>query len=171
MAERSTRLTPTGLEPNPGTVNDTLTLSAALVGASGGIRLGERLPLTFRLGVGALFGSVRDRRTGSFTTVERDVGGQHLEAAAYSVNVAQSRPAVSLYVAPEARIGYPIAKRLELSVGIEGLVAIALVQPKWAPQESKINAATDGQATFAADPLTDRVFFGLQLGLGARYEF
>ena len=42
--------------------------SGVLLGASAGIRLGSSLPVTLRLGTGVLLGSLKDQRTGTFTT-------------------------------------------------------------------------------------------------------
>ncbi len=161
VQERQTSVEPTGLGANQGSVNDRLTLSAAMLGVSGGIRL-PTMPLTFRLGAGVLLGTLRDWRTGQFETT-----GQ----TPFGVAAGQSRGFSSLYLAPEVRLGIPLAKRFEFSAGLTGLFAIALKQPTWEPLASKVDARADGQAVFDADTLSGRAWFGLQMSMGVRYEF
>lgn len=161
VQERQTTLEPTGLTANKGTANDRVTLNAAMLGVSGGIRL-PTVPLTFRLGAGVLLGTVRDWRTGFFETT----GG-----LPYGVAAGQSQALTSLYIAPEVRLGIPLAKRLEFSLGLTGLVAIAFKQPTWVPLASKVDALRDGQAVFDDETLLGRAWFGLQMGMGVRYEF
>ena len=58
-------------------------------------------PMLFRLGAGALLGSVKDTRSGSFTAVPSKGGGM------YPVDpVSVTEDARLFYVAPEARFGY-----------------------------------------------------------------
>src|SRR5262249_8675111 len=64
---RTTALNPKGLPPQPGVADDALTLSAVMGGAAASYHLGERFPVLVRLGVGALYGVLRDERRGRFT--------------------------------------------------------------------------------------------------------
>lgn len=160
---RATTLQPVGVAANPGTVDDASRLSGALLGASAGVRLGASLPITLRLGAGALLGSLRDHRTGSFTTVAR--AGK--PAVTYAIDATDSPTDVSFYLAPEARFGLKIGKRLELSAGVEALVLLALKQPVWT---KAVGAGTDGQGTFS-EALAGKVAVVLVPGIGARVEF
>jgi hypothetical protein len=165
VSGRATQITPVGLTPNLGEADDTLLLRGAVLGASGGVRLGQRFPLTLRLGAGVLLGAVRDHRTGQFRTVD------HLPPQAYPVDVSEARPATSLYVAPEIRVSLPLGKRFEVSAGLEALVLISLARPRWDPQGAPVLAGRDGLARFAADALVGQAVLGIVPGLGARYEF
>src|SRR5262249_42318690 len=97
---RATTVQPVGLPANPGPPDDTVTLGGTLVGVSGGVQLGQKLPITLRLGVGAVFGHVKDARSGSFDTVQRT--GKPV--VAYLVDAGESSSAGWVYIAPEARI-------------------------------------------------------------------
>ena len=160
---RATTLQPVGVAANPGTVDDALRLSGALLGASAGVRLGSAFPITLRLGAGALIGSLKDHRTGKFTTVAR--AGK--PAVTYALDATDSPTDVSFYLVPEARLGVKVSKRLELSAGVEALVLLALKQPVWT---KAVNAGTDGQGAFA-DALAGKVMVVLVPGVGARIEF
>ena len=160
---RATTHKPNGLANNPGTADDASRLSGALLGASAGVRLGAAFPLTLRLGVGTLIGSLRDHRTGNFTTIART----GFPAVKYTVDATDSPTDISLYLAPEARFGVKVGKRLELSAGVEALVLLALKQPVW---EKEVPVPTGGQGRFT-DALTGRVAVVLVPGIGARVEF
>jgi hypothetical protein len=167
VSGRETVVQPVGLQANPGTADDTLTLSGTLVGVSGGVRVGEKLPFTLRLGLGAVFGNVKDERTGSFHTIERS--GKPV--AAYSVSASESSPAGWVYIAPEARIGWHAGKRLELSAGVGLMVLVAPTPPRWVPEKANVLAATDGQGQFPEEQLTGKALIAITPGLGAKYEF
>jgi hypothetical protein len=53
--------------PQQGTADDQLRLSAFLGGLSVFYHLGDKVPVLFRLGAGAMVGQVRDQRSGTFT--------------------------------------------------------------------------------------------------------
>ncbi len=163
-ADRATEIQPNGnLHANPGRADDTLQVGGAMLGASAGLRLGATFPLTFRLGAGVLLGRVRDHRTGSFQTVERP---EH-PAARYTIDVVDTASVVSVYVAPEVRLGARVTPRLEVSTSVGALVLLTPSPPAWS---TKVIAATDGQGSF------DGVLLGSAMvviapGLGAKYEF
>lgn len=161
---RTAYLQPVGLAANKGTADDSLRLAGALLGASAGVRLGSSFPITLRLGAGALIGSLNDHRTGPFKP--RPLSGEK-EGHDYPLDATDSSSAVSFYLAPEARFGVKIGKRLELSAGVEALVLLAVKQPAWT---KSVSASTDGQGTFS-DALTGKVMLVLAPGLGARVEF
>jgi hypothetical protein len=171
IVDRETVVVPTGLDSNRGKADDTLSLRGFLLGASAGIRLASKMPISFRLGAGALIGSLRNHREGSFTTTLRAVETRMLPAEAYTLSFTQQHPAISVYVAPEAQLGIPLAKRLELSVGLRGLLLVTPSPPVWRPYESTIDAKTSGQATFKGEELMGRFVAFVQPGVGVRYEF
>lgn len=167
LSNRATTVTPKGLAANPGAADDAFRLQGAVVGAFAGIRIGDRFPLTFRLGAGVLLGTVSDRRTGTFTTVAR----ANVPAAKYDVSVGETPSLNALSLTPEARLGFKVGDHLELSVGAEAMVLIAFSQPAWDPDKGKVLAATDGEGRFGAETLTGKVMVAVVPGLGARYEF
>jgi hypothetical protein len=167
ISGRQTVVQPVGLPANPGTADDTLTLGGTLVGVSGGVRVGEKLPITLRLGLGAVFGNVKDTRTGSFVTIER--AGK--PALSYSASASESLSAGWVYIAPEGRLSWPIGKRLELSAGLGLIVLVAPTPPRWIPEKVNVLAATDGQGRFPEEQLTGKALIAITPGLGARYEF
>ncbi len=162
-ADRATEIQPMGLGANPGQADDTLRLGGALLGASAGLRLGTTFPLTFRLGAGALLGSVRDHRTGVFSTTERQ--GKPVEE--YEIDVTDAAPVVSVYVAPEVRAGVRLARRFEVSASVGALVLLTPFGPVWS---KPVHAATDGEGSFS-DVLVGGAVVVIAPGLGATYEF
>ncbi len=105
-----------------GHFDDELVYQALMVGAAAAYHGGDALRWQVRLGVGALVGTLADRRTGTF------------DSAAGSYTLApyvEHHAAHFLYVAPEARIGYRVADPVELSVGVSGMIALNLVAPRW----------------------------------------
>lgn len=158
---REAVLTPVGKPEVRGTFSDRLSLRGLLVGASAHLHRGETLPLTLRLGVGALLGNAIDRRSGE------------LVAPSGPVPVATARTdadAAYLYVAPEIRLGYRIGKRFEVSAGADVMLMVALKAPRWDTSNAVV-AGDQGLATYR-----DETFFGSTLllvnpGLGARFDF
>jgi len=165
---------PPGLDPEHGTVDDTLSLRGVLLGVSGGMRLGKKRPLTLRLGVGALMGTFQDHREGDFKTEGRFnlTTNQWVPSEPYHVSFTQKPPTViSVYVAPEVRMGFPLAERLEFSVGLKGLLLVTPRQPMWDPFASRVNAKSSGFATFPEQDLMGVVVVAVEPGVGIRYEF
>jgi hypothetical protein len=169
---RSTSVTPMGLPADPGTATDAVTLSGGLVGAAAAYRLGFlRLPLTIRLGAGALLGSMKDHRTGSFNTVARTVNGVSIPSTSYQADVTESLSVNSLYLSPEVRLGFRLGEHFELSIGAQALVLLIFTPPKWVPNDRPVLAATDGQGVFPAETLTGKTVVVVTPGLGAKYDF
>jgi hypothetical protein len=141
------------------TADDSLRLSGVLVGATAGYHLDTKLPLLFRLGAGALIGSLRDDRSGKFT------------ASDGSPNVTDSPKATYFYAAPEVRVGVKLGGYVELSAGIAGLVLVALSQPVWS--NGKEQTIFDGKAfgSFGAQELAGKTLFLLAPSAGVRVAF
>jgi len=155
-------LTPVGKPPVAGTVADRVSLRGLVIGGSAQLHSGEKIPLTFRLGVGALLANAADRRSGDFSD-----GGA-------TVSVATTRTTsdlVYLYVAPEARIGYRIASGVEINAGVDVMLMVGLGNAKWDTAQGVV-LGKQGLATYDAD----KSYFGGTLllvnpGVGARFDF
>lgn len=161
VVDRPASVTPVGKPPNPGTLQDSLRLGGAVVGATGGWHLRSILPLTLRLGAGALIGSVRDERDGSF---------QSSQGAAYELAISDAPGTTYIYLEPEARLGVQFADRFEISVGFNALLLFGLSKPT---SSRRIETAVpdDGGATFgfeADEELAGGAILVLVPGLGLR---
>lgn len=165
---RATEALPTGIAPNQGTADDELRLGGLLVGAAAGYHSrGTSWPLLLRLGAGVLLGSVKDARTGTFTTSA---------GVPYRVDVSQSASATYLVVSPEARIGRRLGDHFEVNVGVALDMMVGLATPTWEPSASTFQATGDatrgdGQAQFASSSVAGSTLLVISPGLGARYDF
>lgn len=160
---RETEVTPQGLGSRSGVASDDLALSGVLVGVTGSYRMGEEFPLTLRAGVGAMFGKVSDVRTASFRT-----SGGTFNAP----EIGDDPSAAFLYVDPEARIGWALAERFEVSLGLQALLLITVDTPTWGEEEDlPVVLPESGYSGYANDELTGPLILALVPGLGARYSF
>jgi hypothetical protein len=154
--------------PNRGEVDDLLKLEGLFAGAWAGYSVGESVPVRFRLGVGALRGSLYDERFGAFTSSALET---------YSIGpVSELHLAWFLYFAPEVRVGLPLSGRVEISVGIEVPILICPSTPKWggpSPDAAAhpVYAGRDGYGHFDPDELISPVLTMFVPGLGARVDF
>ncbi|AUX42052.1 uncharacterized protein SOCE26_034770 [Sorangium cellulosum] len=166
LDDRETAITPVGLARNLGTVDDQLTLRGVMLGGWLGftVPLGERFPLQFRVGAGALVGSLLDERSGGTFTAS---GG-----APYDINTfTQKHPARFAYVTPEVRIGFPIGRRVQLNAGVALPVLIDLKGSVWDVAQV-VPAGTDGRGSFPEkETLVGSVVLTVAPGIGVRYEF
>ena len=154
------------LAPNAGTVDDVLALRGVRLGPSAGYRLGDAIPVTFRLGAGVFFGTAGNGRTGTFETAAGE---------SYPVSVSESSRAIYAYVAPEARVGLRVVSRLEVSFGVAVLVMAALDQPTWVDRQI-VHAGPSGQqgdgvAAFGSQSLAGSFLLTALPSLGVRYAF
>jgi hypothetical protein len=165
VSGRAAALQPVGLpKTDPGTLTDSLAIrEAGLAGLWAGYSVGERFVFHGRLGAGALLASFGDTRTGTFTP--------QLPGPRYTLGpllAAGFTPFV--YAAPEVRAGLRFGEHVELSVGVEALVLVALSQPSW-DSTRQLNAGADGIGTLPAEKLVGRAVFMVAPGIGARYDF
>lgn len=162
--DRDEILRPVGKPEARGTARDHTTLRGLLLGGSVHLRQGEKLPLTLRVGVGALLANAADRRTAEMPD---GPGGPTVNIAATK----SSADVVFLYVAPEARLGYRLTSNIELSAGVDVMLMVGLAEARWALSQAVV-LGRQGLATYAEE----RSLFGSTLllvnpGVGARFEF
>ncbi len=162
---RETVLRPVGKPVAPGTASDKLSLKGLLVGGSAMLHrntFGEKLPLTLRVGVGALLANATDRRSGEFTPA----GGAALmvDTAKTSVDVPH------LYIAPEVRVGYRLGDHFELSAGVEIMVLVALKAARW-DTTSGVVLGNQGLAGYDDQTLFGSTLLLVNPGVGARFDF
>ncbi|WP_437655254.1 PEGA domain-containing protein [Sorangium sp. So ce1182] len=163
-------------DPAQGTADDRLRLSGFVVGAAGSFHTGERFPWLFRLGAGAVLGSVRDRRENFVPkTVMTD-------GAVVDVHRAEDTDSANFfYLAPEVRVGVRLGERIEISAGLQGLLLFAVPAPRFDDQQevgvlhrqvTGTGVTTrEGIGTYAADELTGSPVVLLSPSLGLRYAF
>jgi hypothetical protein len=163
---RLAELTVTGVAaPTVGTADDTIKVRGVFAGAFAGLKFGDRFPLRLRMNAGVSIGSVADIRYGSFhvkdpTVVENyDVGP-----------VVEAPSMVWFYMEPEVRMDFKLTSRVDLSVGLGGLLLISPDSPTW-DETHAINASDDGYGTFAAEVLANQIVFAVTPGASVRYTF
>lgn len=144
---RSTTLNPQGLDGLDGSATDDLRLRGILAGAHAAYRYGDKFPLRFRLGAGALIAEARSVRSGTFATrANGNYSAPELESN-------QTTPFV--YIAPEASVGFKIVDQFELGAGVQGLILVAPDAPTWAGDENpSVNAPGDGLSSYTGDETT-----------------
>ncbi|MES1189316.1 MAG: PEGA domain-containing protein [Myxococcales bacterium] len=175
IEQRGVSLYPQGLDANLGEASDALSLSGVRVGPSAEYRRGDAVTLTGRLGVGVFLGWVKDDRVGSASTNERDDGNsdRHYPARRYAFDVTESPQARYLYVAPEFRVGWRLAQRLELSAGVRALLLVGLSEPRWHDENPVFpgDSYNVGPLRFGSDILAGRALLVVSPSLGARLDF
>jgi hypothetical protein len=147
-----------------GSARDSLLLHGFVAGVDGYYRTSGTWPVEVGLGLGAVIGTVRDRRTGGF------VAG-HDGTTMFSVDTQQDPSAAYLDVAPSVRIGHAIGGGLELAVGIDVHVLANIGSaPRW--DASKIvPTGPDGGGVFAGDPIYPKLILAVTPGISVRYPF
>jgi hypothetical protein len=153
------------VDPVVGTADDTIGVRGVFAGAFAGIKFGDRFPLRLRVNAGVSFGSVADVRYGRFhvsdPTVEED----------YSIGpVVEAPPVTWFYLEPEVRMDFKLHNRVDLSVGIGGLLLISTESPTW-DETHAINASDDGYGLFPAEVLINPIVFAVTPGVSVRYTF
>lgn len=159
--------------PQSGTADDSLRMNAFLGGANLFYRLGDKVPVMFRLGAGALVGQLRDERSGKFKTSQGN---------AYNVDPAVTlTTAKYIYINPGVKVGVRLGDHVDLSIGAQMLVLIALSQATW-NQSIEVNAGprptkadptpkTDGAGTYRGDSIMGSVVLGVVPAASLRYDF
>jgi len=185
---RATTVQPVGIAPNQGTADDKLRFGGLTVGGSAQYHRGVEWPVVVRVGVGALFASTSDARTGNFTNTTFN--------EPYTTSSRETASAAYLYVAPELRIGRRFGEHFELNVGVELLLLTAFSTPKWANKASvpttnfvtscspaqvpgeaaqcgaeRRRQQADGSGTYPAQSIAGTFMMFIAPGIGARYDF
>ncbi|WP_437963904.1 PEGA domain-containing protein [Sorangium sp. So ce260] len=162
---RSAKVEAAGGASYPVSVDDAIALRGMLLGAWVGYSSGEVFLLDVRLGAGGLFGAVANARTSAQVSTRRVLSFSPSE---------QSAAARFVYLAPEVRAGVRLAGRVELTLGLEVPVLIAVPRPA-SSQQVFVDTTTglDGPASawFPGGPLTAPLFPLFMPVLGARYDF
>jgi hypothetical protein len=158
---RSTSLTAVGHPSSEAVVaGDSLWIHAALAGAWAGFSFGATVPVHLRLGAGALLGSASDMRSASSATASVEPAGE-------------VHPLYAVFVAPELRVGLFVTRRVEISAGVEMLVALVPSAPRWSSAHDVIIERAAGlreYGTFPAETFAGPILV-LAPGISARYAF
>jgi hypothetical protein len=147
--------------PQPGLADDKLRLSAFLGGADVFYRAGDKVPVLFRLGVGAMVGQLRDERKGTFTA-----GATQVTASP----VVDLPMATAIYIDPEVRVGLRLSEHIDLSAGVQALMLVAIKQPTW-NATIPLDAGPGGIGGYRADPLMGQFVLMLAPTVSVRYDF
>ncbi|AUX38569.1 uncharacterized protein SOCE836_108160 [Sorangium cellulosum] len=155
------------LPDSSGEADDALALRGFLAGGWAGLSLGDRHRFSVRLGAGALLGTVRDERTGTFTSSS---GMEfHLDPT-----VAQD-PARFFVMTPEVRGGLRLGDHLEVTAGLAAAVLVRLNEPVWTnPPEGAYGRIDPGRGYFARfeqESLAGTVMVVIAPKIGMRYTF
>ncbi|XXT18665.1 PEGA domain-containing protein [Sorangium sp. So ce429] len=176
LANRTASVLPVGNQaPNAGTANEALRLGGVLAGITAGYHFGERFPVLFRVGLGALLGEVRDERAGTFAlTPDRrrpsEAPGQPARVAFDAAPQVDFPWAAYAYLEPEVRFGLRLSERFELSAGMKLLMLLAIRKPTW-DSTRPIPADLDGVATYPAESVMGTFVLMVAPGASLRYEF
>jgi len=163
--DRETVIRPVGKPEARGTASDKISLKGLVVGGSAQLHrsaFGEKIPLLLRLGVGAFIANANDRRSGDFAPA----GGNPVAVA----TTRTSADLAYLYVAPEARVGYRIADRVEISFGVEVMIMVGLSNARWDTANGVV-LGNQGLAGYDNQTLVGSTLFLVNPGLAARFDF
>ncbi len=141
-------------------------LRALNLGAVVGYTIGDELTATLALGAGMAFGDVQARRTGR-------VEGVDLTPASDN-SLRQRVGGAWLALAPELRLGYAVSRRVQLNVGIQALVLLALDTPSWRTDQDDAfasNVSGGSFVRFPADELSGETTWLIVPSLGVRHDF
>jgi hypothetical protein len=163
---RQAELTVTGVAaPVVGDATDEIGVRGVFAGAFAGLKFGDSIPLRLRVNAGVAFGSVADVRFGEFHVNDPTVADD------YKVGpVVEAPSAVWFYMEPEVRVDFKLHSRVDLSVGLGGLLLITTDSPTW-DETHAINASDDGYGQFPAEVLINPIVFAVTPGVSVRYTF
>lgn len=161
---RDVTVTPRGLPSRGGFADERLRLTGVLLAGAAGLRFGERLPISVRMGAGVLLGQVGDARTARFP-----LDG---ESSYLAPEIVDTRAATFVVLAPQGRVGLPLTDRLELSAELRVMLLIALSTPRWGEALPRpVLLPDDGYSAYPAESLVGRFTVVIAPGLSARYAF
>jgi hypothetical protein len=172
-SNRPTSLSALNTPQDNGNANDKVNFGGLLIGLSALYRIGDTWPVTLRFGIGAYLASVKDTRTGSFTTsAATNPPKETYTTPAFS----ESSSGTFLYAAPELRFGRRFGEHFEINVGVVLRVLATVSQPAWNDGsqltiEGPTGGQGDGLGGYGKQNLTGPFVFAAEPGLGARYTF
>jgi hypothetical protein len=89
----------------------------------------------------------------------------------YAIGPVVEAPSVTwFYLEPEVRMDFKLHNRVDLSVGVGGLLLISTESPTW-DETHAINASDDGYGLFPAEVLINPIVFAVTPGVSVRYTF
>jgi hypothetical protein len=149
-------------------VDDTIDLRALRVGAFVGFSLGERALISFRLGAGALLGSISDHR--SSAPESRDT------SPALIGSTSEARAVRGLYLLPEVRAGFAVNAHFTLQACLGLLTVVSFSPAVWDERGEHPAVIRDGSGRvafgiFTPDTYGDRVLLSISPGIGVRHDF
>jgi hypothetical protein len=179
---RAATLAARGIGDNPGVADDALRLRGVLAGVAASYKVGDAWPFTLRLGGGALFGTVRDARSGTFTTI---AGASSPSPVTYRVDATQSASARLLYLAPELSLGRRLGEHWEIALAARAMIFFPVGDaPSWQSDRSVVvtgrpcaqgaappACGTNGEAIFPTQSLLGSPLLVLSPGVAATYAF
>ncbi len=139
------------------TADDSVWVRAGLAGAWGQVTFGDRLAFHLRLGAGALLGESSDTRKGKVLDCAHQTIGPATESA----------PLRAAYLAPEARLGLALGRHVELSLGLEALVAFSVAPPTW----SGVHRGVEWDPPSASESFSSTRLIAFIPVLGTRGDF
>lgn len=178
VENRAEALRPVGLPDNPGQATDALTLQGFNAGGSLWYRRGKPWGWAVQLSSGVVLGTVRDQRSGSFTTATSKQASGAFQPYDIST-IIESSPARYLYVAPEARVSYRFAAHAEVGFGLQVAVLVALLQSRWEDRRPLLtgtcslggSCVTDGQARFGQKTTSSQLTVLAAPGASLKFDF
>jgi PEGA domain len=159
VSGRAIDVAPTGGGSLSGIANDQLLVRGLLVGASGSARFGSDWPVTLRLGLGALLGSLDDEREAELPS-----------RGVITPLSAQAPAAHFVYAAPEVRLGRRFGEHFELDAGVTAFVLLALPQPAWSATSNDLPLGTSS-ASYGTQKLTGTLAVAVSPSIGAKILF
>lgn len=173
VENRTTELVPYARagEPPPqtGHAKDVMQLSSFLGGVHLSYRFGEEIPVLLRASGGVMVGSFRDERSGTFVSTTGALAGTN--GLQYDTDTLVDRKmALYGFVDLEPKVGYRIAKDMDLSLGVQAILLVAITQPTW-DATLETFAGTDGRGTYRSEPTFGSLVFGIAPTFSYRYYF
>jgi hypothetical protein len=175
VTQRVTAATPVELGPTPSVqnvlVNDDIFLRGLLAGGWAGLTVGTSLLVQVRLGAGAVFGSVSDRRwSDSVLSGTWSMDGETTER--YAIR--------GVYAAPEIRVGLKISSHLTIGAGLSAFTLFIPKPPVWDMPRTHLiflrdpsglpNYGTFGVPKVAPEHILNVFQIAIVPGLGLRYD-
>jgi Tetratricopeptide repeat/PEGA domain len=160
VTARTTSAKPVGLDANPGTASDAVTLRGGVVGAS--LIFQPELPakIRLRLGAGTLFGTLSDERSGVFMA----------RAQPYDVaERTQDRAADYAYLSIAADVGFALGGHWSARAGLDLSAFFALRQPVW--DSGQNFNSPDGDTQFPPETLAGRLLVSATPLATVGYEY